>query len=247
MSRFLERFVGFSNRSYAFAETFSFTFGVTHMPLFDLHLATAMSGNALIAPEDLIEQALELGLAGIGVVERNDYAASAVCAEFAEGTPLTVLRGVEIETDLGALLVYGCSDADADALCRFGDWSAGDAAEFVHARGGICIPAHPFDDVRRSLGERLATLPGVFVIEGLNGRADAEANRLATDFADREGFAVIGGSDAFTLAGVGQCATEFFDPIRTEADFLAALRARRFGAQYFAAAPSLIASGGSFR
>lgn len=213
--------------------------------LFDLHLATAMSGNALIAPEDLIERALELGLAGIGVVERNDYAASAVCAEFAEGTPLMVVRGVEIQTDLGDLLVYGC--ADADALCRLGDWSAHDAAEFVHARGGICVPAHPFDDARRSLGDRLAELSGVFVIEGLNGRADAEANQLANDFADRAGLAVIGGSDAFTLAEVGRCATEFSDPIRTEAEFLAALRARRFSARYFAAAPSLIASGGSFR
>jgi predicted metal-dependent phosphoesterase TrpH len=202
--------------------------------LFDLHLATAMSGNMLVAPEELIDRALDLGLDGLGVAERNDWDASEVCVEFAEGLPLVIVRGVEIMTDLGEVLVYGLSDADFRSLVGAGDWMLADAATFVLERGGLFIPAHPFHDTRPSAGESLVALPGLSIIEGLNGRADQEANDAALDFAERVGLRTIGGSDALVLGEVGTCVTVFENPVATAEAVLEKLRAGRFAARHFA-------------
>lgn len=200
--------------------------------LFDLHLATAMSGNMLVAPEELIDRALDLGLDGLGVTERDDWEASEVCVEFAEGLPLVVVRGVELTTDLGEVLVYGLSDPDFRALTQAGDWALRDAAKFVLERGGLLIPAHPFHETRPSAGAALADLAGLTHLEGLNGRADQEANDAALDYAGRTGLYAVGGSDALVLGDVGSCLTEFHQPVTTAAEVLAELRAGRFTARY---------------
>lgn len=209
------------------------------MMLFDLHVSTVMSGNSLVAPEDLIDYALDLGLAGIGVTERNSYAASEVCVEFAEGLPLLILRGLEINTDLGEMLIFGLTELDAQVFERPGKWIAMEAVEYVRFHGGICIPAHPFDPDRPSIGEKLTTLPGVFAIEGLNGRTPDLNNQEACRFADTMRLKVIGGSDALNLGQIGRCVTEFEQPIRDEIEFLEELRAGRYTARYFIQHPSL--------
>lgn len=201
--------------------------------LIDLHISTVLSGNALIAPEDLIDYVIDLGLDGIGVTERNSYAASAVCVEFADKLPVYVFRGIEIDTDLGELLIYGLSETAAQMFERPGKWVALEAVEYVCNHGGICIPAHPFDTERHSMGEALTTLPGIFVIEGYNGRTDGYSNQQACQFADRTNLKTIGGSDARLLGQVGRCVTKFEQPVTTETDFLTELRAGRFAARYF--------------
>ncbi len=201
--------------------------------LFDLHISTVMSGGSTVAPEDLIDRALDLGLDGLCVTERNSFAASAVSVEFAEGLPLVVLRGLEIDTDLGELLVYGLDAEAARAFERSRNWSALEAVEYVHARGGVCVPAHPFDPDRPSLRANISILPGLFAIEGFNGRTPDEANQEARRFAERFNLNVVGGSDPLTIAQLGRCVTEFENPVRNEADFLRELRAGRFTARYF--------------
>ncbi|MBX7221537.1 MAG: hypothetical protein K1Y36_16420 [Blastocatellia bacterium] len=207
--------------------------------LFDLHLSTVLSGNSLLAPEELIDQALDLGLGGIGVVEHNHYAASAVCSEFAEGTGLCVIRGLEIETDWGGVLIFGLPEKEALGLEGKKGLPMLRLLEYTGEHGAVCIPAHPFDPDRRSLGDKIATLPGIFVIEGLNGQCSRLHNQQACDFACGAGLKTIGGSEAATLAQVGSCVTAFERPITNEAEFLEELRAGRFSARYFITPPAL--------
>src|SRR4051794_14574925 len=79
--------------------------------IIDLHVHTIYSQDSLLAPEDMIERALDLGLDGICVTEHDSLVASRTAEEFAEGTPLIVFRGVEATTDIGHLLVYGVTEA----------------------------------------------------------------------------------------------------------------------------------------
>ena len=48
--------------------------------LIDLHIHTLFSGDAMAAPEDVVDRALALGLDGVCVVEHGSYEASATAA-----------------------------------------------------------------------------------------------------------------------------------------------------------------------
>ena len=112
--------------------------------LIDLHVHTFAGGDALAAPEDLIERALAVGLDGICVVEHDSYEASETAALFGEGSGLVVLRGVEVATDAGHVLLYGVTDDRWRAVAREGVVPAQALVEFACDAGGVAVPAHPF-------------------------------------------------------------------------------------------------------
>ncbi|MBK7994444.1 MAG: PHP domain-containing protein [Blastocatellia bacterium] len=60
--------------------------------IIDLHIHTIYSQDSLIAPEDLIEQAISVGLDAVCVMEHNSFQASETAEEFALGTGLKVFR-----------------------------------------------------------------------------------------------------------------------------------------------------------
>src|ERR1051326_8337618 len=154
--------------------------------IIDLHVHTIYSGDSLIAPEDLIEHAIELGLDGVCVTEHNSYKASETAAEFAEGTPLKVFRGVEASTDLGHLLIYGINEEQWQRYEGRQPIPAQELVDYVRACGGVCVPAHPFRFRSPGIGEKIETLVGIFAIEGYNGKADIEDNRTAWEMAERQ-------------------------------------------------------------
>jgi predicted metal-dependent phosphoesterase TrpH len=200
--------------------------------IIDMHVHTVASGDSLIAAEDLIEQALEAGLDAICVTEHDSYAASAVVAEFAEGTPLKVFRGVEVTTAGGHVLVYGVTDDRWKDYLLEHNRNAQRLIDYVRALGGVAVPAHPLDPVRPSLGDAVTTLAGVFAIEGFNGRAEARDNLRAQDMAARLNLGLLGGSDAHSLLEVGRCVTEFAGGVTTMPELLEELKAGRFRGRY---------------
>ena len=70
----------------------------------------------------------------------------------------------------------------------------------------------------------MTLLDGVEVCNG--GSIDRE-NKLAMQVCDYLGLTPTGGSDAHSELGIGCYATQFDDPIRTEADVIAALQRGR--------------------
>src|SRR5207244_3753028 len=129
---------------------------------------TTASGDSLIAAEDLIEHALEMGLDGICVTEHDSYEASAVVEEFAEGTSLKVFRGVEIATYVGHMLVYGVTDDKWKDHLKQNQGDAQRLIDYVRAIDGVIVPAHPFDPAKPGAGDAVPSLAGVFAIEGFN-------------------------------------------------------------------------------
>jgi hypothetical protein len=131
------------------------------------------------------------------------------------------------------MLVYGVNDHLLSAF-DFSDVRMDSQALLTEARssGAFAVPAHPG---RFGVGlvehmARGASLEGVEVVELLNyGNRPGEGERAAELAAER-GLLGIGGSDAHFPSAVGACLTEFWDPIATESDLVAALAAGRFRA-----------------
>jgi predicted metal-dependent phosphoesterase TrpH len=200
--------------------------------LVDLHVHTFSSGDAMAAPEDVIDRALAIGLDGVCVVEHDSYDASTTAAELGEGSGLVVLRGVEVATDAGHVLVYGVTDDGWREVAVGGSVPAQALVEYVRDAGGVAIPAHPYRLDPTSMGDALASIAGLFAVEGFNGSAMRAENAAACEFAARYGLRVTGGSDAHMPGHVGRCVTSFDRRVETEAELAAELKAGRFAGRY---------------
>jgi len=200
--------------------------------IIDMHVHTVASGDSLIAAEDLIDHALDMGLDAICVTDHDSYEASAVVEEFAEGTSLKVFRGVEVTTTAGHLLVYGIKD---DKWKEYLQQNKGDAqrlVDYVRHLDGVIVPAHPFDPIKPSIGDKISGLAGVFAIEGFNGQSNVNDNIKAQEFAQRLNLSILGGSDAHSLYELGKCVTEFNTNIASMDELVVELKAGRFRGRY---------------
>ena len=200
--------------------------------LIDLHVHTFAGGDAMAAPEDVIDRALAIGLDGVCVVEHDSFEASLSAAEMAEGSGLVVLRGVEIATDVGHVLVYGVVDDGWRDLTTGKAVSAQVLVEYVRDLGGVAVPAHPFRLDPTSMGGALASVVGLFAVEGFNGKAMRSENAAACEFAARYGLRVTGGSDAHMPGQVGRCVTSFENWVATDEDLATEMKAGRFSGRY---------------
>jgi len=97
---------------------------------------------------------------------------------------------------------------------------------WVHSRGGIAIPAHPFqrDMLGRCVGNRVFDLENLTAMEVINGSASAEENEKAAEAATRLGISGTGGSDAHGLIVLGRAYTLFPASVNTETELVRALR-----------------------
>jgi predicted metal-dependent phosphoesterase TrpH len=131
----------------------------------------------------------------------------------------------------GHLLVFGVKASRGDLLSGL---PMQEAIDWVHAGGGVAIPAHPYqkDLVGGSLGDRVLGLQGLHAIEVVNGSASPADNRLALQASAILGLKGVGGSDAHGLLTVGRAYTLFSSPIRTEKELIEALRHGTYSAHF---------------
>jgi predicted metal-dependent phosphoesterase TrpH len=200
--------------------------------LIDLHVHTFAGGDAMAAPEDVIDRALALGLDGVCVVEHDSFEASETAAELAEGSGLVLLRGVEVTTDVGHVLIYGVTDDGWKAVVREGVAPAQALVEYVLDAGGVAVAAHPYRLDPTSMGEAIASVVGLFAVEGFNGKSLKSENAAACEVAVRFGLRLTGGSDAHMPGHVGRCVTSFERRVETEVELAVEMRAGRFAGRY---------------
>ncbi len=124
-----------------------------------------------------------------------------------------MLRGAELETDVGHVLVYGLTERFtrefdlSDVSLPYEDVFRG-AMEF----GGIAVGAHagrPRIGLAGHVAERGVSLDAVQAIEQLNGGSDDEENEIAAQLAEERGLHRVGGSDAHYVSAIGRCLTAF--------------------------------------
>jgi predicted metal-dependent phosphoesterase TrpH len=138
-----------------------------------------------------------------------------------------ILRGAEVETDYGHVLVYGVN-TDITRRFDFTDvhLSARDLIPAVTEMGGIALPCHPG---RPTVGlcahyESKPPIEGVVAVEALNGGSRRGENERVQALIDRYGYKAFGGSDSHLVSFIGICATEFQREIRVIEDLVSELR-----------------------
>ncbi len=129
---------------------------------------------------------------------------------------ITVLKGAELETDIGHVLVYGLNERLKQEFdfARV-DLSSADLFRAAKDLGGFAVGAHAG---RPRIGlsehaERGVRFAHVEVIECLNGGSSAEENGRAEALAEQYGLKRVGGSDAHYVSSIGRCLTAFQKPI----------------------------------
>ena len=148
-----------------------------------------------------------------------------------------ILRGNEIITDQGDMLVFGL-DADIQGVVKLGD-----LREEVTRAGGFIIVPHPFRGFltfgvgevgltpEKAMERSLFKL--VDAVEVLNGKVTEKENDFASRVAAGLGLPVTGGSDAHEISEVGGYATRFPEAIKSERDLIDALKKGGYGPVVF--------------
>jgi len=154
---------------------------------------------------------------------RLDYSA------LAERYDAVVLRGMEVETDTGHVLVYGVSDRfyrEIDVLSVTLPYE--DVFRAAREHGGIAVGAHAG---RRRIGLAhhvdLAgiALDSVELIEALNGGSSEQENARALLLGEQFNLGMIGGSDSHFVSTLGSYLTAFREPVRHMEALVEQLRA----------------------
>jgi predicted metal-dependent phosphoesterase TrpH len=149
---------------------------------------------------------------------------------------ILILRGAEVETDYGHVLLYGVND---DIAARF-DFSdvrlpAQEVISEVSRLGGIAVPCHPG---RPTIGlwehyRHKPKLEGVIAVEELNGGSRRGENERVQDLIAEHGYYGLGGSDSHLVSFIGVCGTEFEENVSDIDQLVRALGGGRYRAVDF--------------
>jgi predicted metal-dependent phosphoesterase TrpH len=176
----------------------------------DLHLHTRAS-DGLTSPGDLVDFVeRRTNLDVIAITDHDETSGALEAREWAarRGYRVQVIPGVEVTTREGHFLALFVEDRPP-ALKTLQA-----TAEWVRARGGLCLAPHPFTHLTHSLNLRAmqqAVEHGLLAgIEVLNASLAGRPSRpRAARFNAQHGLAGIGSSDAHMLSMVGLARTRF--------------------------------------
>lgn len=205
----------------------------------DLHVHTKLSADSRVTAEQYLEFAArsQCGLGAICFTEHrlypDDLEIEQTYAELSERFGIRVFRGIEADTNLGHLLLFG---VNAEIRRRFDLTNrmlkSEHLIDVVHHEGGVAIPAHPFRE--SGFGDRLDSLlarhgAALGAIEVVNGQNSESQNQHAVDAALKLGITAVGGSDAHFASAKWflTCATELECDVATVEELCAEIRAGR--------------------
>jgi predicted metal-dependent phosphoesterase TrpH len=195
----------------------------------DLHVHTYPASPCSSASVDpLIEEAKRIGLDGICLTDHNHVWDPARVEELQQKHGFLILRGNEITTNQGDVLVFGL-EKDIQGIIDLKE-----LRREVDEADGFMIVAHPFRgflvvgvDQAGLTPEKAMERPlfdYVDAVEVLNGKVTENENDFALKVTEGLGLPGTGGSDAHEVAEVGMYATEFYEVIKNEQDLIAALK-----------------------
>ena len=207
--------------------------------IIDMHVHTKLSGDSSATVEKYCRAIQKYRqyrtFDGFVLTEHSIYDRQSSYQEIGEKYHILVLQGVEVDTNLGHLLVYGVTDTFLRRIdISRKSLNSEKVIKTINDCGGIAIPAHPFRSSK--YGEALLKndigVKEISVIEELNGSNYSEENKRATALVERSGMKGVGGSDAHYANRIWflNNATEFDNPIYAIEDLVKELRHGHFRA-----------------
>jgi predicted metal-dependent phosphoesterase TrpH len=203
--------------------------------ILDLHTHSVKSDDGRARVESYCRwiRKRELPVEGFVLTEHRQFDQESDYRRLENAYGLVILKGSEVETNYGHVLVFGVND-DMLAAFDFADVRL-DLAKVIREVdrcGGIAVPCHPG---RPTVGlcahyEERGPVEEVRIIETRNGGSRVGEDESALALADRHGYLAVGGSDAHLVSQIGRCATRFPGEIRSEAELVQALTEGSFEA-----------------
>ena len=153
-------------------------------------------------------------------------------SRLSEENDVLIMKGSELDTNMGHFLVYGVTEALTDAV----DFSnvTMDAMELVRAaeeHNAIAFPAHPgrFGIGLCEFTDSGADFSVIRAAEGLNGSNRPGEQERAEELIRLLGVPATGGSDAHLVSAIAKCMTSFDGQVLNETDLVRELRSGNFG------------------
>lgn len=190
----------------------------------DLHCHSEASADCLTPIEKFPERCRQRGIAVQAITDHNEiWGAQKLKALVEEnGHPLTVIVGEEVSTAEGEIIGLFLEEKIEAGL------TPEETVARIREQGGLVLLPHGFDPLKRfRLKEeaRARICADIQIVETFNARISRPTwNRAAVAWAEEHGCLMSAGSDAHTLADIGEAWVEVAArPIDTAADLLAAL------------------------
>ena len=183
----------------------------------DLHIHSKYSRDAANgSPRDILKRVKSAGLDGLAITDHNSIDGSLEAAGMSKESGLVVVRGIEVSTASGHVLVYGVDEAIPRGL------SIDETVRRAHELGGVAVAAHP-KRFPSGIGLEAARSGPFDGIETVNGGNPSRSNAKARRIAEVRALSQTGGSDAHKPHEIGRSFTVFENPL-TEDDVLEAVR-----------------------
>ena len=168
---------------------------------------------------------------GIVLTEHRKFDYDKDYSALANQYDVVVLKGSELDTRYGHVLVYGVTEPLTKDI-DFGN-VAMDTRELLKAarqHGAYAVPAHPgrFGIGLTEYIQQGETFDDVHIVERLNGGSRKGENERAWELCDDKGYLGVGGSDAHLTSHICTCLTRFEAKISNEADLVEALISEQF-------------------
>ena len=189
----------------------------------DLHVHTIFGGDSIIKPDEVVSRSRQVGLDAVCITEHHSYFLSDPFKKISLETGFPIFQGLEYRAQEGHLLVFGMKVEEEDLPPRLPmQWTV----NWVQQRGGLAIPAHPYQNGTLSgfPGDRILQIKDLLALEALNASLSRQENQSAVKAAFQLGIKGIGGSDAHGPSVLGRAYTLFPAPIRSEDELVQALR-----------------------
>ncbi len=203
--------------------------------IIDLHAHSIKSDDGRAKVQNYCQwiKTRNIPIDGFVLTEHRQWDGESDYSDLAEEYGITILKGSEVETEYGHVLVFGVTEALTEAF----DFTnihlkLADVIAACEAHGAVAVPCHPG---RKRVGmaahlEEFGVPEGVRIVEVFNGGSRGDEDDIAQQLADDQNYLGIGGSDAHIVSHIGRCATRFSTPIANEQDLVAALKAEQFEA-----------------
>ncbi len=198
----------------------------------DLHTHSVSSDDSRATVEQYVKWVAVLRgkgyqIDGFVLTEHRKFDFDADYRELAAEHEVVILKGSELDTDMGHFLVYGVNEELARRI-DFGNVRTA-ALKLVAAAedtGAIAIPAHPgrFGIGLCEFADNGLDLSALRAGELLNGSNRPGEQDRAEELLTRLRLAGTGGSDAHLVSAIGKCMTQFPATVSSESELVEGLK-----------------------
>jgi predicted metal-dependent phosphoesterase TrpH len=203
--------------------------------ILDLHAHSIKSDDGRAKVQNYCQwiKARNIPIDGFVLTEHRQFDNESDYSDLAEKHGISILKGSEVETEYGHVLVFGVSQALTEAF-DFANihLALADVIAACDAHGAVAVPCHPG---RKRVGmaahlDEFGIPQGVRIVEVFNGGSRGDEDAVSQQMANEQKYLGIGGSDAHIVSHIGRCATKFPGAIHNEQDLVDALKAENFEA-----------------